>query len=188
MHHNAVRFCDDDVNPDIVGFSREIEITQLEIVCDTNLGGPAVGQQPVVITLSTTDAVATPVVGYSRNDNQFDIVDIGSLVACRFFYMESSHSEARAVVRKNLEIHSIYSRKEEMLLPGPFLKEPMSRQLVGERMVHQHIFGKHECRRLLKQTEHSGGGSFLFLFGEKRLAGFDPGADVVLSVMIWNQL
>lgn len=66
-----------------------------------------------------------------------------------------------------------------MLLPGPFLKEPMSRQLVGERMVHQHIFGKHECRRLLKQTEHSGGGSFLFLFGEKRLAGFDPGADVV---------
>lgn len=86
MHHNAVRFCDDDVNPDIVGFSREIEITQLEIVCDTNLGGPAVGQQPVVITLSTTDAVATPVVGHSRNDNQFDIVDIGSLVACRFFY------------------------------------------------------------------------------------------------------
>ena len=128
---DVVAFGDDDINTDIMRLGIDF-VDKLEIVTHPHLTFPTVGQQPVVIAFTATDAVADAVIGHSRDYYHLHIADRSGVVAGRLFDVKRAKSKPGFIVGENLEIHTVDTRKIEMLTATPLADEFMCRQFIRE--------------------------------------------------------
>ena len=171
---------DDDIDSHSVRLDGDILGDELEIVSDTDLGGGCRLQEAVVVALAASDTIAALIIGDGRDHNQFDRIDVGSVVALRLLDMESPEGHVRAVVGEDVEIDSVDAGKKEMLASAPLVEKLASAELVGQGMIEEDILGKQESSRLLEAVEDTFSRKGFFSLREQTLAGFYPISDIIL--------
>ena len=140
---------DDDVDRHIMLIGLNL-IKQLTAVGHTHFKRTGVGQQPIVESLATPYAIATAVVCNSRHHYKIYILHIYHFITFRLLYLESTVAQMTAVVWEYVKVYAIDARKEKGFRRVPLVKEVKSGELIGERVIHQHIFCHHKSRQTLE--------------------------------------
>ena len=129
---DAVRLGDHHIHRHVVGIGLDPLLDELKVIAYADACGRGAGEQTVVVAFATADAVALTVVGHSRHHDQFDLIDVGSVIAGGLLDVERPQCEAAFVVGEYLEVQTVDARQVEMLACAPAVYERMGRKLVGQ--------------------------------------------------------
>jgi hypothetical protein len=163
-------------------FVRNLLGKQLEGEAKAKLVGMGeAGQQAVVVSLATTEAVSLVVEGHAGDDSEGDATKVREQFARRFKDTIASKSQTIGTgIAMQDKVVTHNGRQDDFLLSTPTIDEGMGSDLIGQRVVEQYGTGLHKHRMLLQSLEHRYRKGFQLLTGVGSLYGSDGLAEDTL--------
>lgn len=166
---------EDFVHVDVERFGGNL-VDELEIEADADAFHIGVfAEETVVVTPSSTNAVAFAVEGYTGDDDEVEIASIRLVLGFKDVEVANGESGVFAKCHGN-NVVAYHGGQDNGLLEVPFLQEGLGLHFVGQSAVEHNPFGFDEVGMSLQF------GQYLFrlfeqlFFGMLLLQGFDEGA------------